>query len=145
MSDAPTADRVALRYLAEAYAAACDARDGDALLRCFTDDATIVIHRPGAADRHIDHGSLGRIPGALARYDRTMHFVGNHRADVDGDQATGETVCLAHHLTGTNDHIMAIRYQDRYRRMADGWRIASRELFVQWTQDTVVDPSGTGG
>src|SRR2546430_7424194 len=36
-------------------------------------------------------------------YDRTMHFIGNHRAVIDGDSATCETYCFAHHITGRSE------------------------------------------
>jgi len=76
----------------------------------------------------------------LGRYERTMHFVGNHRAEIDGDDATGITYCFAHHISGGADHVMAIRYVDRYRRTPGGWRIAERHLYEDWTEDTTVTP-----
>jgi len=80
----------------------------------------------------------GQIPRGLSRYDRTLHFVGNHLADVDGDHATGETYCFAHHITGVDDHVMAIRYEDTYRRESGTWRFVARHLRLEWTQDTTI-------
>ena len=34
----------------------------------------------------------------IERYDRTTHFIGNQLARVEGDTATAETYCLAHHI-----------------------------------------------
>jgi hypothetical protein len=39
---------------------------------------------------------------------------------------------------GHLDHVMHIRYLDRYRRTADGWRFAERETNVDWTVDQPV-------
>ncbi len=44
------------------------------------------------------YDELGTIPRRIARYDKTFHFVGNHHCVLDGDKATGEVYCTAHHL-----------------------------------------------
>ncbi len=125
----PPTDAPALLALVHAYAAACDARDADALRRCFTPGGTLTVHWsdrpagtlvfPDAAD-HVCH--------SLGRYDRTDHVVGEHGTEVDGDTATGTTHCVAHHVLGATDHVMTIRYRDRFRRTPDGWRIEERHL-----------------
>ena len=61
------------------------------------------------------------------------------RDSVDGDSATGTTYCIAHHLTGADDFVMHIRYEDAYVRTADGWRIAARNLRLLWTANLPVD------
>ena len=143
LSDVPihdvTTDRIALRYLVEAYAFGCDALDADVLRRCFAEGAALTVHWIGrdATTMTFPEGA-DHIAASLDRYDRTLHFVGNHRADIDGDDATGITYCFAHHISGTEDHVMAIRYHDRYRRHADCWRIIERNLHLDWTQDTQV-------
>ena len=120
-----TTDRVALRYLVEAYARGCDARDADLLASLFTHGATLTVNwtTRSPTTMHMP-ADIGRIPSGLANYERTLHFVGNHWADIDGDSATGETYCFAHHIKEGNDHVMAIRYQDRYR--ARGGRLEDR-------------------
>ena len=75
----------------------------------------------------------------LTRYDRTFHFVGNHRYWRNGDTASGEVYCLAHHLStdtdGATDFVMLIRYLDRYRREPAGpWLIEDRLLRVDWSE-----------
>ncbi|GMU78452.1 MAG: hypothetical protein AMXMBFR46_12470 [Acidimicrobiia bacterium] len=138
MSDL-TADRVDLRYLVEAYALGCDRRDPDLLASCFVDGATLTVHwldREPAIMRAPDLAT--QIPRRLSVYDRTVHFVGNHRVEIDGDHATGETYCFAHHITGDEDHVMAVRYEDTYRREPTGWKIVERHLRLDWTQDSPV-------
>ena len=73
-------------------------------------------------------------------YDATFHFVGQQQVDIDGDTATGETYCIAHHLTipddgsPATDYIMFIRYQNQFVRLDEGWRFAVRELNIDWTE-----------
>lgn len=139
MSNDLTADRLALRYLVEAYAIGCDTRDADLLRSCFVEGATVTVHwldRDPTTMRFPDGAE--HIAKSLATYDRTMHVVGNHRAEVAGDTATGLTYCFAHHISGTDDHVMAIRYEDTYRRDGDGWRITERHLRLDWTEAATV-------
>lgn len=134
-----TADRLALRYLVEAYAFGCDARDADVLRRCFAEGATLTVHWASREPTTMTFPEgADHIARSLERYDRTMHVVGNHRAEVHDDHATGVTYCFAHHLTGPDDHVMAIRYHDTYRRMPDGWRIVERHLHEDWTESRTV-------
>jgi hypothetical protein len=72
-----------------------------------------------------------------------MHLIGNHLAQPDGgDDATGTTYCIAHHLREDRTNlVMMVRYLDRYRRATDGdWLIADRRVEVLWTETRQVDP-----
>src|SRR5215211_8605373 len=135
MPDA-TADRIALRNLVETYAHGCDARDEAVLVSCFVDGGTLVVHwLDRDATTMIAPDDIRRIPRTLGAYDRTLHFIGNHRAHIDGDDGAGETYCFAHHISGTSDHVMAIRYEDTYRRTPGGWKFVVRQLRLEWTED----------
>src|SRR3954451_6910193 len=134
-----TSDRVALRDLVQAYGAGCDTRDAALLRSGFTDGATLTVHwvDRDATTMTFPDGA-DHIPEGLARYDLTFHFIGNHGVQLDGDDATGHTYCLAHHVTGADDHVMAIRYEDTFRRERDSWKITERHLRHLWTEDTTV-------
>jgi SnoaL-like domain len=143
--DAETADRLAIRDLTYRYAAGVDRRDRGLFLSAFHPDATLTVVRndPEGVEQvyvRTGHDELGTVPKLITRYAKTFHFVGNHHCVLNGDEATGEVYCTAHHLEtdrhGGTDHIMLIRYQDTYRRGSDGqWLIASRRLVVDWTED----------
>ena len=141
-------DKVALRDLAEAYARHVDRREAKEAAELFTAEGVLRIVRRGSEQTPVVRTGREELTAAFANIDRypaTLHVVANHYVDIDGDAATGEVYCLAHHLYGEGadqgDHVMVIRYQDRYRREADGWRIAERELRVDWTEDrTVTSP-----
>jgi ketosteroid isomerase-like protein len=136
------ADRLALRALADQYASAVDRRDRDAFLDVFHPDAVLVLldHADPTVvtATRAGHAELAAVTELIARYERTFHFVGNARYEIDGDRATGEVYCLAHHLTpnrhGGTDYVMLIRYQDSYSRRDGGWRIDERRLVTDWTE-----------
>jgi hypothetical protein len=80
---------------------------------------------------------------SVERYRATFHAVHNQTLEIAGDEATGETYCVANHLLEregrTHKLDWGIRYQDRCRRGADGaWRFVRRELIVDWEQDLPV-------
>ncbi|OHV49008.1 hypothetical protein BCD48_13915 [Pseudofrankia sp. BMG5.36] len=136
------ADRLALRDLVDSYAAAADARDEQLFVSLFADDAVLQVRYANLEDPATTvtgAAAMASIPRALgARFPETFHLVGNHRCQVDGDSAVGETYCDAHHLhTGADgepaDLRMVIRYADAYGRGADGaWRFARRTVNVLW-------------
>ena len=141
------ADRLAIRRLVEDYARAADRVDGPAAGACFTDDGVLRICNRGQAEpARVRNGpeEISTAFAGLGRYDVTMHVVANHYVELDGDEGTGETYCLAHHIhdaedgSGKLDYVMAIRYLDRYRRTAAGWKLAQRELQVEFTEDRPV-------
>ena len=146
--DTNLSDQFAVQELSYRYAAGVDRRDESLFLSAFHPDATLTIRRarPDGKEKIIvrtGHDELRTIPQLIARYTKTFHFVGNHRCDFAGDVATGEVYCTAHHLDvgpeGDTDHVMFIRYQDVYRRDAEGhWLIASRGLVVDWTETHAV-------
>jgi hypothetical protein len=37
----------------------------------------------------------------LDKYEATTHFMGQSTVDLDGDHATGETYCIAHHVSAS--------------------------------------------
>lgn len=144
----PYDDELALRRLAETYARYADRCDGRRLAELFVPGGQLRIRRPGELTPSTTlhgHAEIAAAIDRLTRYDATFHLVANHIAACDGDDATAEVYCLAHHVTGRGDghdeprdHVMVIRYIDRCRRGADGWRFVERELQVDWTEERVV-------
>jgi hypothetical protein len=138
------ADRLALRDLAEAYAAAVDHLDLDLFLSLWVDGAVLAVHRDGPdAPPTVERHAPADLPGVieqLGRYDRRMHIVANQRVEIEGDHATGEVYCEAHHVAGDGDFVMNIRYDDVYRRDGDRWRFERRAVKTLWTSQRQVDP-----
>ncbi|HEY2655618.1 MAG TPA: nuclear transport factor 2 family protein, partial [Solirubrobacteraceae bacterium] len=74
----------------------------------------------------------------LNRYQATMHFNGQSTIRLDGDRATGESYCIAHHLfaeDGVRKLMIAwLRYGDTLVKINGHWRFAERNLYVDWTE-----------
>lgn len=134
----------ALRSLAASYAAGVDRRQRDLFLSAFHPGATLAVHRPRAQPDDEPqfmrgHAELGRVVELIARYPMTFHLLGQARYEVDGDRASGEVYCVAHHYApgdeGARDHVMYIRYDDVYSRDHGGpWKIDRRDVRTDWTE-----------
>ena len=123
--------------MAYRYARAVDRRDWALAATLFTDDAVLKSSRFQRIGREQVLGALRTIED---RYRATFHAVHNQTLDFAGDEASGETYCVASHLLERDGqprkYDCGIRYQDRYRRGADGtWRFSRRELIVDWEQE----------
>jgi hypothetical protein len=122
-------DRIEIQDLLVAYSHAIDTRDWDALDDVFTPDA------------HIDYtafgGSAGDLPStkaflaqAMPMFSSFQHMVATSRVELDGDVATGRTIChnpmVVEHDGETTVFFCGLWYVDRFVRTPAGWRIAER-------------------
>jgi len=132
-------DERAIRSLVLAYAHHADRREPERLAALFEPDAELrMVWRAGnpAPASSRGHHQIAKVVGALRQFAATFHFVGNHLIDVAGDRATGEVYCEAHHLTSDGvDHVLFIRYLDRYHRGDGSWRFSERETHVEWSEE----------
>ena len=141
-------DRLEIRDLAERYARTLDRRDWAHAESLFTEDVELRLHRPdGSVLFDISsRESLLKGLSVVERYRATTHFVGNQTVEIDGDTATAETYCMAHHIHEEKgveyDLVMAIRYQDELRRVEGRWRFRCRVLLVDWEQDLPLREGG---
>lgn len=139
-------DRAALRRLVEAYASGVDRREAHAVAALFVETGRLAIYEgdPSQVEPVRVRNGPEEIASALAgltRYAVTTHFLGQQSVDFDGDgaHATGETYCVAHHITETGegrlDRVLSIRYLDRYVRVDAEWRIEERRLAIDWADE----------
>ena len=145
--EASVEDTLALRRLAENYASAADRRDAASFWGVFDDEVGVLKARSEV--RGLD--GAAKIMERLSQYARTFHFIGNTRYETDGDTATGEVYCMAHHLTpgpdSTTNFRMYMRYEDLYIRRpgragTGGWRIHERRFVVDWTETVIANAPG---
>ena len=142
------ADRLAIRELIDGYAHCADRRDADGQKALFTEDTRFLVYMkgPGTEPTQELNGRKALTPvfDDLNRYQATTHFNGQSTIALDGDRATGESYCLAHHLfteNGTRKLMVAsLRYLDSFVKIGGAWLFAERELYVDWTETRQSQP-----
>ena len=141
ISPEEAADRLAIRELFDAYAHCADRRDAKGQMALFTEDTRFLVFYDltSAEPSQELHGreSLAPVFDDLNQYVATMHFNGQSTVSLDGDRATGESYCIAHHLTVAADGsrtlmIASIRYLDEFVKVDGGWLFAERRLMLDW-------------
>ena len=136
------ADRVAIRELVDAYAHCADRRDAEGQKALFTEDTHFVVYMDGQGSKSTQEldgrEALTPVFDDLNRYQATMHFNGQSTITLDGDRATGESYCIAHHLfteDGERKLMVAwLRYRDTFVKVDSTWLFAERNLYVDWTE-----------
>jgi hypothetical protein len=101
------------------------------------------LHRGGIPGRRIAIGrdnEAEKIPVVIAFAEKR-----NHKGTIftlTGDRATGETYCLAHHITVNGGHrrlmLASLRYYDTFVKMDGAWLFAERLLYVDWVDERVL-------
>jgi len=143
ISPQEAADRLAIRELVDAYAHCADRRDAKGQMALFTEDTRLLVFMDAtvAAPTQELHGreSLAPVFDNLNTYRATTHFNGQSTITLDGSRATGESYCLAHHVSvdGSGQRslmIASIRYLDEFTKQDGEWYFAERRLMVDWTE-----------
>jgi SnoaL-like protein len=148
ITDEEAADRLAIRELIDAYAHFADRRQPEAQAALYADDGRTLVYTDSGASEpaQVLTGRAEHVEGfrTLSQYTATMHFNGQSSINLDGDQATGETYTLAHHLLDTDAGrtllVMFIRYEDRFVKREGTWRFAERKLLIDWTDSRPSQP-----
>jgi ketosteroid isomerase-like protein len=142
ITPAEQADRLAIRQLVDAYAHCADRRDAEGQKSLFTEDTHFVVYMDGQGSEPTQvldgREALTPVFADLNRYQATMHFNGQSTVTLDGEQATGESYCIAHHLftdDGERKLMVAwLRYGDTFIKADGAWRFAERNLYVDWAE-----------
>src|SRR5580693_5049987 len=147
VSPTEAADRLAIRELVEAYAHCADRRDMKGQMSLFTPDTHFVVYLnakdPMASQELRSREALAPVFAELNKYDATTHFVGQSAIfTLTGDRATGETYCLAHHVTVDNGKrrlmLASLRYLDTLVKIDGAWLFAERLLYVDWMEERAI-------
>jgi hypothetical protein len=138
------ADRLAIQELIEAYAHCADRRDANGQMALFTSDTHFVVYMnakdPKPSQELHSREALAPVFADLNKYAASMHFLGQSTVlSLTADRGTGETYCLAHHLTieGAKRRLMvaALRYYDTFAKADGVWLFAERLLYVDWIEE----------
>ncbi|MFQ6397987.1 nuclear transport factor 2 family protein [Nocardia sp. KC 131] len=109
----------------------------------FTEDTHFVVFMDAASKEPTQdlHGraALASVFDNLNTYTATTHFNGQSAVSLQGDRATGESYCRAHHVsadaTGRRTLMIAsIRYLDEFVKQDGEWLFGERRLMVDWTE-----------
>jgi SnoaL-like domain len=142
LSPQEAADRLALRELFDAYAHCADTRDAQGQMALFTTDACFSVFMDGASSEPTSElegrETLAPVFDDLNRYEQTMHFNGQSTIVLDGNDATGDSYTIAHHVyteEGTRLMMVAwLRYLDRFTKIDQTWYIAERQIILEWSE-----------
>jgi SnoaL-like domain len=144
ISPSEAADRLAIRELIEAYAHCADRRDAKGQMSLFSADTHFLVYMnakdPTPSMELHSREALAPVFADLNKYEATTHFVGQSTIfTLTGDRGTGETYCLAHHVTldGGKRRLMiaSLRYLDTLVKMDGVWLFAERRLYVDWMEE----------
>jgi SnoaL-like domain len=141
-------DRLAIRELVDAYAHCADRRLTQAQKALFTEDTHFVVYMNGQGSEPTQvldgREALTPVFDDLNRYEATQHFNGQSTVQLDGDRATGESYCIAHHLfhqDGERKLMLAhLRYGDTFVKRDGAWLFAERNLYVDWIETKLSHP-----
>jgi len=144
ISSEEAADRLAIRELIEAYAHFADRRDAKRQMSLFTADTRFVVYMqardPTPTQELHSREALAPVFAELNKYAATTHFIGQSSiTSLLAERATGETYCLAHHVTvdGAKRRLMvaSLRYLDTFVKIDGAWFFAERRLYVDWIDE----------
>jgi hypothetical protein len=132
--------RIQIQDLINAYAHCADNREAQKQAELFTENAVVNVFN-GKEKQAVQtlHGrkELAEAFRKLKQYDVTTHFNGQSTVSINGDSATGESYCLAHHIKIAEKSllIMSIRYHDKFVKQNGHWLFTERNLYVDWTDN----------
>jgi hypothetical protein len=146
-------DREAIRDVLAKYFYFIDRLDWEMVRSCFHEDA--VFHEDEDFIEQADDGSFtsGTIDDFVVwardylprKFSQAMHFGGQSLIDIDGDVAECKTYAVVYQRChpgqdGTTiDLILGGRLLDTVERRDGAWRIAQRQLVIDWVR---TDPVG---
>jgi SnoaL-like domain len=147
ISGSEAGERLAIRELLDAYAHCADRRDAKGQMSLFTPNTHFVVFMDVKSEKPSTElhrrEDLAPVFDDLNKYEATTHFMGQSTIVLDGDRATGETYCIAHHVYSSEGKrtlfIASIRYHDTFAKVRGTWFFAERKLMVDWTDTRVMN------
>ncbi|HEX9168354.1 MAG TPA: nuclear transport factor 2 family protein [Roseiarcus sp.] len=142
ISPEEAADRLSIRELIDAYAHCADRRDAAGQMALFTENARFVVfmdsRNPVPSQEISSREDLAPVFDNLNQYEATTHFNGQSAIVINGDLASGESYCLAHHVSVADGKrslmVASIRYLDSFTKTSGRWLFSERKLMVDWIE-----------
>jgi len=131
-------DQAEIRQLVSRYCFVVDDRDLAGIGDCFLTDGRFRS-ADGVMDARGREAIIDQYHGRFAVLGAGIHVTHDHVVeldDADPDRATGRVSCSAELVRLGKPMLVALRYEDDYRRDADGrWRFADRLLLFFYYLD----------
>ncbi|WP_293046014.1 nuclear transport factor 2 family protein [Mycobacterium sp.] len=128
-------DTLAIQQLPIRYAMAIDERDIDTWVDLFVPDVQVGRESVGR------DALRGAIVSMTRAFYRSMHQIVGHRIELtDSDRAVGNVYCRAEHEVGERWVVMAIRYDDEYRKLDGRWYFQRRRERHWYAADQLERP-----
>lgn len=135
------ADESAIRDVVSRYGRAIDRLDAGLLATLFHSDADVHygpdVFEGSAADY------VPKVMAIAASMRRSQHMMGHSVIEIEGDVAWVETYAQAIQLLERDGKLVEFgtgsRLLDRFERRAGQWRIAHRQVVVDWLNQFVAD------
>ena len=134
-SMAEVADRLAIEDVLAKHSRGVDRADEAVLKSAYWPDAEVAYGGfNGPA-----HQFCELLPASIKRYAATQHSITNIAIDLRGAQARVETYVTAYHYLaakeGDQEMTYIGRYLDRMEKRGDVWKIAHRQVVMDWNQN----------
>ena len=141
ISGPEAAVRLEICELVDAYAHCADRRDAKEQMSLFTEETHFIVFMDAKSEKPSmelnRREDLAPVFDELNKYEVTTHFMGQSTVVLDGDRATGETYCIAHHVSASEGKrtlfIASLRYYDVFAKIEGKWLFAERKIMVDWT------------
>lgn len=132
-------DRQAIeQLLAGDYPHALDSRDFDGYAALFTEDGELTLQGTTAKGR----AAIKAFVATLPPEPRVMHPISNLSYAIAGDTATGGAYWQDIGLVGgTPGVLVAGRYEDTLRKVNGEWRIATRNIVIEFAPAPAAAPA----
>jgi uncharacterized protein (TIGR02246 family) len=130
VSTLPVDDVLALLALQAEYADGADSFDGSSYASVFTEDGVLDATHTGIP-AVVGRAAIAKLmDDTFAQQTHNCHMTTNQRVlSVDGDTATGRCYFFQRSILRNGGRTeFSGRYEDVYRRTADGWKIEKRVL-----------------
>jgi uncharacterized protein (TIGR02246 family) len=132
-------DRQAIEQLLTGdYPHALDTRNFDAYAALFTEDGQLSLQGQTAKGR----AAIRDFVAALPAEPRVIHPISNLNYTIDGDTAAGGAYWQDTGLVdGKPGVLVAGRYEDTLRKVDGVWRIATRNIVIEFAPATTAAPA----
>jgi ketosteroid isomerase-like protein len=129
-------DKLAVSEVLDEYARGIDSKDWDLVVSVFTSDALLDYSAFGGPKGPPDE-VVAWIQTSVTAFAMTQHHITNRHITIDGDEAVSVAELFAPMGMASSEGKMSMLltggcYNDRLRRMPDGWKIAQRVCDRAW-------------